>query len=232
MNQRIIDKILEKEEKIQYALIPSVEKCVLKYKKERKKSAVKILKILIIFTILSVIPLFMFPDFYTKIVPNYLEISEMMNDYDMIYQILFVICILLFLLSVIGGSFYIIISLVEFSLNYIPINRVVLKNENKELLVTNKKIIIINNNSNDYDFYFYDSDFYLRQQICNIYSKVEQDELGKHLYFGPITWKNLADEVDLEEINNYIRDRIKEIYSDARFENKTRWERGEENKEK
>ena len=100
--------------------------------------------------------------------------------------------------------------------NLLPIDWLISKHDNRELIITNKRAILIEKNKGTYYFYFYDSDFYTKDQDYDVYAKVEKNDTGKHLLFEELKFRNVSDDVDLEGILEYIEDQIKKLYLNAR----------------
>ncbi len=222
MKEPLLNVLLEAEEAIKYKLKPSKSFLEKKYKIIRRNSAIDLFKWVSAFIILLIAPLLIFPNFFTEILPFFLidlGSYSSTNEFWMLSACIYFIMIFFFGILLIGLYFFISI------MNYMPISFQISWNEERELIITNKKLIIINKKK-EFSFHYIE-DFYNKDPDHEIYSVIIRDGEGLHLAFSDIQFNNLDLDENLSEIQEFLHGQIKKIYPKVKFSDKKWYERDE-----
>ena len=219
--------LMDEDEKIHYRLKPSRTLLVKKHKKERRNSGISLFKWCSTLLVLLIAPIIIFPNFFTEILPQFfLDPNNLLGGQSDFWEGMAMIACIYFFIACMGGGIFMVLYLVGAVPDLMPINFLISWKDDRELIITNKKLIEIRKNK-DFSFHFYE-DMHESGSCREVYSVIIKSDFGNHLAIAEFQFNNLDPSENLEEIQAFLREQFKKIYPDARFSDKSWYEQEEE----
>ena len=222
--------LLDSDETIYTTLKPSPVFLEKKYKKSRRNGAIDLFKWGSIFLILIFSPILIFPTFFTEILPQFIaDPSGPLIPHSEFWAGIAMIVVILYFAICIVGAFFFILYIAGAALNLMPVKYLISRNEDRELVITNKKLIEITKKK-EYDFHFYE-DMHEKGSCRDVYSTIIEDDFGNHLAIAGFQFNNIDPKENLMEVQAYIRAELKKLYPIATFTEKSWYQQHQQEEE-
>lgn len=218
--------LLEEGETVHYRLKKAVEKLAMKLKKQRRDTVRWLFKWAGALVIIFLIPLIVFPNFYQDIVPVILSESfHVFDDLNLFYQIYLIFSYICYVIIFFGGVVTLAYYLVSNYQVFLPLNMNMALEGEKTLVVTNKKLILFTEKRKEIELeLYYIEEMVDQDNMYPVYSKIEENELGKNLHIADFSFHNLGDEVDLNAVQELLEKHLQKLYPAVTFNSKRWWE--------